>query len=102
MGAHRRHIIVRTTPRCVTGIIRRGRRGGGGIRGGCLQRIVESIVRGNKFIDFCFENRINGRKDTYYTWGFRFLLYRQVLRFSHDLFQVAETFLRTEAGDIQC
>ena len=102
MGAHRRHIIVRTTPRCVTRVIRRGRRGGGGIRGGCFQRVIKSINGGGKFVYFRLQQGIRSGQQAYLAWGFSFSADRQIRRFGLDLFQVAERFFRAEAGDIQC
>ena len=101
MGAHRRHIIVRTTPRCVTGVIRRGRRGGGGIRGGCLQRIVESIDSGGEIVNLCLQHGIRSGQLAYLAWGSCLLADRQVRRFRHDLFLIAELLLGAKAGNIQ-
>ena len=100
MGAHRRHIIVRTTPRCVTGVIRHGRRGGGGIRGGCLQRIVESIDSGGEIVNLCLQHGIRSGQLAYLAWGSCLLADRQVRRFRHDLFLIAKRLLGAKLLDV--
>ena len=102
MSAHCRQVVVRTTPRGIAGIIGCGRLGSCRVRVRCFQRIIERIDCRSELVDFRFQYRIRSGKDTYHTWGFRFLLHRQARRFSLDLFQIAETFLRAETGDIQC